>query len=285
MCTSNMSDVDLSHLSLSLDDALNSSSSKSKSGQKNRKTSKAGDSSAASNHTVSNYAVTHWIELNSSLTFGDFSKSGFPNYYAQTLLPSLNSSIAASVAEGVSVSVSYRWTKDNVNLTSARMPYFTVKSAKYSDGGYYRCYMHVTRSRSVNVTSGTTSATATPSITKNKEGASSAAKSVVEQRVVSTVESHLIAESIVYITKEPRVRDTASYQIVRAGTDFVFTLSVEGSPPPTFQWFKNGYIAEGQTNQSISFPNISAEHIGTYSCKVENFAGGYEWKDITIMVH
>ena len=80
------------------------------------------------------------------------------------------------------------------------------------------------------------------------------------------------------------MKDKPSFQSVKSGTNFTYSLTVEGNPPPSFQWFKNGYIAEGQTNQSISFPNITYEHSGTYSCDVRNIAGGFVWADITINV-
>jgi hypothetical protein len=71
---------------------------------------------------------------------------------------------------------------------------------------------------------------------------------------------------------------------VKAGTTMVLNLAAEGTPPPVFQWYKNGYPVPGLTAQVLLMENVNASHSGTYSCEVQNIAGRLMWLEATIVV-
>ena len=68
------------------------------------------------------------------------------------------------------------------------------------------------------------------------------------------------------------------------GSALLLSLQVEGIPPPTFQWFKNGYQMPGHTQRALVFENVTYAHSGTYSCDVQNLAGGFVWLEATVLV-
>lgn len=71
---------------------------------------------------------------------------------------------------------------------------------------------------------------------------------------------------------------------MKEGNTVFINLQVEGFPPPQFQWYKNGYTMDGVTGQSLIMDNVNQTHSGTYSCEVQNIAGGLIWLEATIVV-
>ncbi len=57
------------------------------------------------------------------------------------------------------------------------------------------------------------------------------------------------------------------------GTTLTLNGTVVGAPLPTAQWFYNGSIITGQTNSSLSLPNIQAGQSGNYSLVASNAYG------------
>jgi hypothetical protein len=51
-----------------------------------------------------------------------------------------------------------------------------------------------------------------------------------------------------------------------------------------FQWYKNGYLVPGLVGQALIMENVNTSHSGTYSCDVQNIAGGFVWLEATILV-
>ena len=82
----------------------------------------------------------------------------------------------------------------------------------------------------------------------------------------------------------PTVSLKPSYHEIKAGTSMVLNLAAEGLPPPVFQWYKNGYLVPGLTGQVLLMETVNASHSGTYSCDVQNIAGGFLWLEATILV-
>ena len=73
-------------------------------------------------------------------------------------------------------------------------------------------------------------------------------------------------------------------QRMKEGDTIFINLMVEGFPPPQYQWYKNGYIMDGVISQSLIIDNVNQSHSGTYSCDVQNIAGGLIWLEATIVI-
>ena len=68
----------------------------------------------------------------------------------------------------------------------------------------------------------------------------------------------------------------------------LLSLAVEATPPPVFQWYKNGYIIHSNdyitVNNQLIVLNSNQTHSGTYSCLIKNMAGEYMWLEATVIV-
>lgn len=60
---------------------------------------------------------------------------------------------------------------------------------------------------------------------------------------------------------------------VKVGSNLTMTTDVEGSPPLTFTWTKNGQVIAGQTLAVFSIPSAQLSDAATYVCIVSNAAG------------
>ena len=87
-------------------------------------------------------------------------------------------------------------------------------------------------------------------------------------------------------TEIPRVNTKPSYQELKAGKSLFLNLAVEGYPPPSYQWYKNGYALEEVEAQLASYyiESVNTTHSGTYSCEVSNIAGSVLWLEATVRV-
>lgn len=85
-------------------------------------------------------------------------------------------------------------------------------------------------------------------------------------------------------TEKPTVKTRPFYQEERRGRPFFLPLDVDGTPSPSFQWFRNGYALPGQTNQVLVLPALDEEDQGTYTCEIVNVAGRLLWLEATLHV-
>ncbi len=69
------------------------------------------------------------------------------------------------------------------------------------------------------------------------------------------------------ITMQPQSRS------VSVGDAVTFTVAADGSPPPTFQWKKNGVDLAEETGASYSIGSVSAADAGSYTVVVTNASG------------
>ena len=58
-----------------------------------------------------------------------------------------------------------------------------------------------------------------------------------------------------------------------AGGTAIFSVSVTGTPAPTFQWYQNGTPITGGTNATLTLPSLTANDVATYKVVVTNEAG------------
>ena len=71
----------------------------------------------------------------------------------------------------------------------------------------------------------------------------------------------------------PAITTQPAAQTVTAGASVTFTVVATGSPPPTFQWRKDGAALLGATDATLSLANVQPADAGAYSVLVTNAAG------------
>ncbi|MEI8088084.1 MAG: immunoglobulin domain-containing protein [Opitutaceae bacterium] len=139
--------------------------------------------------------------------------------------------------------ISYKWYKNNVELSGANSPVFTISSVNLLDVGIY------------NFTA------------KDSSG------SVTSSGAALTINS-----SPVIITQP-------NSQTLIAGANASFTVSVSGTPPPIFQWKKNGLDIPGQTDATLSLINIQSSSAGIYTVIATNLYGSATSNAATLSVN
>jgi len=103
-------------------------------------------------------------------------------------------------------------------------------------------------------------------------------------KLLSSHQMLLLTESIVRISKRPRIRNRPFYHEAKLGKTLILNLDVEGVPPPNFRWFRNGYLLADQIQHSLVIDRAERFHAGTYSCEVSNIAGKFVWLEATVSV-
>ena len=61
------------------------------------------------------------------------------------------------------------------------------------------------------------------------------------------------------------------------------TVTVGGSPSPTYQWYKDGSIIAGETSSTLTKFWASPD-AGTYKCRCTNAAGYVDSSDIIVTI-
>ena len=74
--------------------------------------------------------------------------------------------------------------------------------------------------------------------------------------------------------------DTVAY----VGQSFYWYASVDGSPPFTYQWLKNGTNLPGATSESLSLPSPTFADAGSYALVVSNSFGSIESTNAVLTV-
>ncbi len=84
---------------------------------------------------------------------------------------------------------------------------------------------------------------------------------------VTSVEATLSLQSAPIITVEPEGR------IVLAGSNVAFAVEAVGTSPLRYQWRKDGVVLNGQTNTTLSVPNVLPVNEGAYTVVITNIYG------------
>ena len=152
------------------------------------------------------------------------------------------------------------WWKNGVQVTGAppRLS-FTIQRVTLEDVGEYECFVRpYSRSSSVG---------------------SSGSGSGQQESL------RLVARASLRLAEPPVVKMKFSYSELQVGQELKVAISVvEGTPAPSFQWFRNGVSLPGQREEKLYYPSVEPGHAGTYSCLVENMAGGVMWLEATVSV-
>jgi hypothetical protein len=191
----------------------------------------------------------------------------------------------------------YQWTKDGVNITNGfyvNQPYFSIKRTRREDAGLYRCYRYevaVAKAPAVLVLE-TALQISSKLSTAPVPVLRSTWKCVCHCQHIHTrspgtathIFGFLLPSPFVTCAGPPTVNLKPSHHVIKAGSTMVLNLAAEGTPPPIFQWYKNGYPVPGLTAPVLVMDQVNTTHSGTYSCEVQNIAGRLMWLEATIAV-
>ena len=139
-----------------------------------------------------------------------------------------------TVAAGGSAPFTYQWRKNGVEIAGATGPSYTIPTLRLSDVGSYTVVV------------------------------SNGAGSVVSNPATLIVTTTPVAPSI---TTQP-----ASTTVI-AGNPAQFTVTVAGSSPLSYQWFKQGVAIAGATGATYTIANVNAADAGSYTVSATNVAG------------
>ena len=201
---------------------------------------------------------------------------------------SCGASPGSSSSSGAPVAWMWQWQRDGQDVTDANEAVLTLHNITVDDGGMYRCL---------------------------RWRASPGTREGRPQKIVVVYETHIrvsgeLPSSITYIVlvhykhilsvcllsvrpmmillrggaEPPFARTKPSHHILTVGQDLFLHLNSSGQPPPSFQWMRNGYQLPRQMTPALVVRQVTKEHEGTYSCKLENTAGSYVWLEATVIV-
>ena len=83
----------------------------------------------------------------------------------------------------------------------------------------------------------------------------------------------------------PRITGQPVDVTVDPGDPVTLSIVAEGTPAPTYQWYRNGTILAGKTAASLSIPSAAASDAGSYKVVAGNSAGSTESAPATISVN
>ncbi|MFO1450763.1 MAG: S8 family serine peptidase [Opitutaceae bacterium] len=105
--------------------------------------------------------------------------------------------------------------------------------------------------------------------------------SVVVSNSVGTVTSN---GAFIEVLEPPAIVFQPSSQTVVAGRTLVLDVSVSGTVPYTFAWFKNGVQIPNEVQPSLRFTTVRLEDAGTYTFRVTNAVGSATTVPIVLTV-
>lgn len=141
-------------------------------------------------------------------------------------------SVTFSVTATGTVPLAYQWYKNDTAISGATSPSYSILTVQTANAGTY----------TVKVSNGTL-----PNATSN--GA------------VLTVNSAPVA---------PSITPQQQSQTVVVGQTVTFYATATGTPPLSYQWYKNGTIISGATSSTYAISNVQPSDSGTYTFTVSN---------------
>lgn len=82
----------------------------------------------------------------------------------------------------------------------------------------------------------------------------------------------------------PTIRSKPTYSDLEIGKPFLVSLSADGFPSPSYQWYQNGLPLHTERSNKLYFAAVELRHSGTYSCLIQNVAGSVIWLEATLSV-
>ncbi|MEO6246521.1 MAG: immunoglobulin domain-containing protein, partial [Opitutaceae bacterium] len=145
---------------------------------------------------------------------------------------------------------SFQWRKNGNVIAGATAGTFSITNASLSDGASYR-------------------------VTATNEVGSADSPDFALQVTLASAPSGVAPA----ITSQPVAPSTAML-----GGTVSLSIAANGSPAPTFQWFKGGVAMSGSTGSTLSLVNLTSNDNGTYSVAATNTFGSAMSSSITMTV-
>jgi hypothetical protein len=142
--------------------------------------------------------------------------------------------VTFSAAASGSGTISYQWRKNGLDIFGATATSYAIASVQQSDAGSYSV------------------------LATDSNGSTSSSSAVL------TVQTAGVA---------PVILASPVSQTVVAGTSVSFAGSASGTPPPAYQWRKNGIAIPGATSSTLAFSSAQSTDGGTYSFTATNGFG------------
>jgi hypothetical protein len=92
------------------------------------------------------------------------------------------------------------------------------------------------------------------------------------------------AARVTVIPVGPTVAAAPVAQTAKGGGGATFTVAANGTPPFTYQWFKDAQEIAGATAATLSLPLVRAGDAGAYSVRISNDAGSITTSPATLTV-
>jgi hypothetical protein len=87
------------------------------------------------------------------------------------------------------------------------------------------------------------------------------------------------------VNTAPVIASHPTGQTLCAGSGITFTVGATASPPPSYQWRRDGLVLPGATSPSLTIPAVTPEDAGVYDCVVANPCGAATSSAATLVVN
>lgn len=87
------------------------------------------------------------------------------------------------------------------------------------------------------------------------------------------------------VNETPQITQQSSGTSLCSGSNINLSVSVEGTNPLSYQWYKTGVAINGSTNSNLALYQVGSQDAGTYKCTVSNSCGSVSSSDISIVVN
>jgi len=94
--------------------------------------------------------------------------------------------------------------------------------------------------------------------------------SVVVSNSVGSVSSTPVTFTVIDVSSPPLFSQQPSSQSVSLGSNVTLTAAVNGSPAPTYQWYKDGVAIPGAVNSTFNINSAQAYNVGNYTLVATN---------------
>ncbi|MBL9204867.1 MAG: immunoglobulin domain-containing protein [Opitutaceae bacterium] len=169
----------------------------------------------------------------------------FTTHPASTSVP-VGAAVTLTAAATGEGTITYQWSKDGANLPGATSASLSLTSVTTASAGSYR---------------------------------------VAATNAGGTTQSNIALLTVVEPVVPPVFTVQPAGQTVTAGATVTLTATATGTPPVTYQWFKDGVSISGATSPTLTLTNVTAASSGSYRVVATNAGGGTQSNPATLTVN